>query len=115
MCSSAYAAPPLAGHWNIIVPSQPDYFGTVLIDHQGRVTLDAPKDFGRPARYRGYTAEANAATVKFMMTDGNNVVRIVCAVQSSELLTCRTFYSDGTKSADYTLTRIGPGPASLLR
>lgn len=110
----ALASSPLRGQWRVAAESQPAYVGTVLIDRDGRATWDAADDRGRPASFRGYVSSFNAPVVEITFTNGVRVTRAHCLIQSAGLLHCHNVYGDGRTSDIYTLTRVGPGPASLL-
>lgn len=105
----------LQGQWNVTVPHNPAYLGNALIDAQGRVTYDAPRDNGRSASVFGYVAQADGMTLKFLLTDRNIVFHMNCTIMSSDLLHCVTTNSEGKKSSPFILTRIGPGPQKLMR
>lgn len=115
----------LRGQWQVTIPVDPTFIGTVLIDAQDRVTWDAtwdrerrvregtgePGDTGR-ARWRGYVRPTNPM-LEFVLTNGSKVDRLHCAAKASDLLHCYTFNSRGEPMAVTILTRVGPGPASL--
>ena len=105
----------LRGQWHITVPSQPGYTGTVLIDAQRRATWDSPADYGRPARFVGYVADADSMNVRILFTDRSAVVQARCAILSSDLMHCGLSFADGRKSPVFVLTRVGPGPHTLTK
>jgi hypothetical protein len=110
---AAQAASPLQGQWQIDAPNEPNYVGVVLIDAAGRVIWDSPQDAGRPANFRGYVARA-APVAEIVFTNSVDVVHTYCTVLSSDLLNCYNVRKKGP-SIPFMLTRIGPGPASLLK
>lgn len=109
------AASVLQGHWRVVTTTMPNYVGIVLIDGENRATWDSPTDAGKPANYRGYIGRFEPPQVEIVFTNGANVARTYCLMQSSELMHCHNVKADGTPSEPFTLNRIGPGPASLLR
>ena len=105
----------LQGQWNVTVPHNPAYLGNALIDAQGRVTYDSPRDNGAPKSIFGYVAHADGMALKLSLTDRIIVIHMNCAIMSSDLLHCVSAFHDGTKSSPFILTRVGPGPQKLAR
>ena len=112
LCHPATAAD-LGGRWNVFSPAFPAYEGTVLIDALHRVLWDAGEDNGHAAKYVGYVRADNAIGVVIVMTDRAEVLRVNCVTESTDLMRCQTTHTDGTMSALYALTRVGPTPAPL--
>lgn len=110
--ATAEAASPLQGQWQISAASAPDYVGMVLIDAEGRVTWDSPKDTGRPAYFRGYVARAQPIEIVF--TNSIDVVHTHCTMLSADLLNCHNVRRQAPP-VPFVLTRVGPGPVSLLK
>lgn len=122
---SAAQQPSLQGHWQATIAADPTFVGVVLIDGAGRVTWDAKWDrqyrisVGSTevgdgnAKWRGYVRHGTP-TMELVLTNGAKVDRMHCARQSSDLLHCYSFLSDGKPSAPTILTRVGPGPVSLM-
>lgn len=95
------------------LPGQPTYLGVVLIDAEGRVTLDAREDASRPAKFRGYVDRREAAGIKIVITDGTKVAFVYCARESNDRLHCYASREDG-KSEFILLARVGAGPLTLV-
>lgn len=114
--SPAIAAPDFAlrGQWDISLSTDPTYVGVVLIDSQSRVTVDSPKDYGRPAKFMGYVRAMTPSRLEMVLTDRNTVVTINCLMQSNDLLHCNTTLANGQRNPVFTLSRVGPGPTSLI-
>lgn len=104
----------LRGQWNISLEGNPNYVGVILIDAEARVTLDAPVDFNRPARYQGYIAKIEGTKVDIALTDRKTVKHLNCKITGNDELHCITLYGDGSFSAPYVLTRKAPGPKKLM-
>lgn len=100
----------LRGEWSLSSPTMPTYMGKVMIDAENRVTVDAPVDGGRPARFHGYVSRADGPEIEFTLTNRNDVVRTACAVESADLMRCRSFFKDGSAGAVVFLVRSGQGP-----
>ena len=111
---AAWASSPLRGQWRVAAETQPAYVGVVLIDQAGRATWDSPEDWGRPASFRGYVSRLAPPAVEITFTNGKRVTRAHCLIKSPDMLHCHNVYSDGGTSDVFTLTRVGPGPVSLL-
>lgn len=109
------------GQWLAVMPAIPSYAATVLIDSERRVTWDARWDPkwdpklhpGGVTRSRGYVQFDNP-TMDIIKGDGVDAGRLRCIVQSSDLLHCRGVRSDDKIGALSILTRVGPGPTTLL-
>ena len=102
------------GQWLAVIPAVPSYSGTVLVDGEGRVTWEAAWDPMKWNKSRGYV-RVDGSMVEFIVTDGtHNANRARCTVQSKNLLHCYNTLSNGKTSDAIFLTRIGPGPATLL-
>lgn len=102
------------GQWQVRVPDDPAYIGTMLIDTDGRATWDSPKDSGRPAKFIGYVARAADPKAHVVFTNRTVVSHMHCLVQSSDLLSCYFFReADRQHSVAFNLVRIGSGPRKL--
>lgn len=117
----------LQGEWRVTQPNDPTFSGVVLLDRLGRVTWNATwspeyrashgitaPEVGKGAEdgrsvWRGYL-RVSLPTVELILTNGTRVDRLLCALQSSDLLHC-----EGGKRAKalVVMARIGPGPESL--
>jgi hypothetical protein len=102
------------GQWEIRLP-EPGYIGVVLIDAEGRVTQDSPMDNGRPAQYRGYAQRKGGSEIVMHLTNGRTVSHFYCAASSSELMHCYAARPDNTRSREFLLVKVGPGPHRLTR
>ncbi len=104
----------LRGQWE---PRFPDttYVGIVLIDGERRVTWDSPKDQGQPAKYIGYVAEVTADRMMILLTNQVGVNKTYCDIRASDLLHCYILRAGGTRSDNFLMVRVGPGPATLIR
>lgn len=107
----------LQGQWDIdISPHDPTYVAVVLIDAQHRATLDAKwfRDGKHgQAKSLGYVTVA-PPKVEIILTNRTVVERIVCKMLTSDSMQCRSIRQDGSFSVPSTMTRVGPGPASLM-
>jgi hypothetical protein len=104
----------LRGHWEFRAPTaSPDYRAVLLVDAAGRATYDSPSDAGRPARFVGYVERNDGAIAQILLTNGTNVIRASCRVQSSDLLQCQFFRDSGRTSDTFSLVRVGAGPQTL--
>lgn len=112
MASPALAQTSLQGQWELRFPD-PNYTGVVLIDREGRVTVDSPSDQGRPAKYFGYIAEASDASLVIHLTDRSGVVKTYCDIRSRDLLHCYAIRAAGSRSNNFLLVKVGPGPEHL--
>lgn len=113
LCGVPAGAQSLQGQWHLTVPSHPEYMGSILIDEAGRITLDGTYR-GNNASFRGYSARKSDVEFRAVLTDGSEVLGLICAIQSSELLHCYSLWDAGkTKGYDLILTRVGPGPRNL--
>lgn len=119
-----YKGMSLQGQWQLRIPRYPACDGMVLIDAENRVTFDGPTVCGNSSKsraggsfaFRGYVAEVDREDrILIPLTNGTQVARMICAIQSRELLYCRHLRSDGTRSAAFYLTLVGRGPTKLLR
>ncbi len=111
MALPALGESPLQGEWKITIPGYPAYVGAAKIDAERRtVWVD---DYGKA--WRGYVAHVDDMNVEFVITGGAAVARILCSVQSSDLLHCKGKYTDGrTIGNTSVLSRTGkPAPKSL--
>lgn len=113
LCLGGDADNALQGQWRIVVGSQPNYVGTVLVDAERRVTWDSPADYGKPAKFQGYVAVSDGEIVEFVLTNRSSVVRALCKLESSNLLHCYLAFKDRPQSPPFDLVRVGPGPAKL--
>lgn len=102
----------LQGQWDTSLPSDPSYIGVALIDAQHRVTFDARGKHGR-GQSLGY-AKVEFPKVEILLTDRAMVVRIVCTMTSRDRMECRDILPDGRFTVPSIMTRVGPGPKSLL-
>lgn len=105
---------PFRGQWEVRLPNS-DYVAIMLVDEDRRVTWDAPKDQGKPAIYRGYVAERTGATMVIVLTNGAAVTRSYCEARSRDLLHCHTIRADGSRSNNYLMVKVGPGPHRLTQ
>lgn len=104
----------LRGQWLAMMPAVPSYSATLLIDDDGRVVWEAAWDPQQRRNYRGYT-RLDGSIVELIVTDGiDKVNRVRCAVQSKNLLHCYNTLSNGKTSDAIFLTRVGPGPRTLM-
>lgn len=104
----------LRGHWEFRAPTAaPDYQAVMLVDAAGRATYDSPSDAGRPAKFIGHVERNNSANAQIVLTNGTNVIRASCLVQSTDLLQCQFFRDSGRTSDTFSLVRVGPGPQTL--
>lgn len=115
LCALPATAQDLRGQWHLENPKDPTYVGIVLVDAEGRITLDSPKDSDKPIKLRGYVARGEAAGVKFVITGGKTVVFGYCAHETVDTLHCYFSNADGTRSPTLMLKRVGPGPKNLMR
>jgi len=110
----------LQGQWRFAEADLPDPRAILLVDSAGRVTMDAtrPRD-QRPLSFKGYVASVDGASALVRLTEGQSVWDMACARQSEDLLQCRvTIKRDGVvtmTTKQFALTRVAPGPASLVR
>jgi hypothetical protein len=100
------------GQWETRFPSG-NYVGIVLIDSERRATWDSPKDQGRPAKYLGYVAEAKNDRMVLHFTDRAGVGKTFCEIRSSEMLHCHNIRPDGSRSDNFLMVKVGPGPHRL--
>ena len=108
----------LQGHWRMFSAKRSAFgpgvmIGVVLIDAQGRATLEGADELGAAgrARSRGYV-KVSETMVDIILTNGTTVEHVTCTLQSSDLLHCHwNKPAGGTASA--ILTRVGPGPKNL--
>lgn len=103
---------PFKGQWEIRSVN-PNYVAIVLIDGERRVTADAPSDQGRPAKFKGYVAEATGERLILHITDGRGVGKMHCDVRTREMLHCYNIRPNGDKSDNFLLVKTGPGPHRL--
>ena len=114
VATPAYGQPiNLQGEWKITFPSAPDYVGAARIDAKGRTILT--NDHGSK-EWRGYIAHIDRMNVEFVTTGGGVVARILCSIQSSDLLRCTGRYINGPDFGGVSiLSRTErPGPKSLV-
>lgn len=103
----ALAQQPLQGYWSVSVPAPGSYTGIVVIDADGRVTWDSPRDGGRPAKVRGYVAHSSGGRVHIVLGDGTNVTHVHCVDRTDFRLTCSVIRHDGSVADTVaTLTRV---------
>jgi hypothetical protein len=102
------------GQWETQWPSG-KYVGIVLIDGERRVTVDSPNDQGRPAKFFGYVSEMAGNKLAFIVTDRAGVAATHCDIRSNELLHCHNVRADGTRSVNFLMVKVGPGPEKLTR
>lgn len=102
------------GQWETRWPSG-KYVGIVLIDSERRATWDSPQDQGRPAKYVGYVAKVTATDIEMHFTDKAGVGKSFCEIRSSEMLHCYNVRPDGSRSANFLLVKVGPGPHRLIQ
>ena len=104
----------LRGLWQFRAPTaSPDYRAVMLVDAAGRATYDSPSDAGRPAKFLGYVERNDSANAQILLTNGTNVIRASCMVQSADLLQCQFFRDSGRTSDTFSLVRVGAGPQTL--
>ena len=105
----------LRGQWHVELPSHPAYTAVVLIDAQHRATVDATwKDGQHPnAKSFGYVT-VDLPKVEIIMTNRDKVGRIICSMKTRSTMTCHTVFPDGRISVPSVMTRVGPGPVSLM-
>jgi len=111
----------LQGEWRVTIAQNAAYRATILVDAEGRMALEATNVVnGKPASFKtlGY-AKVEGRRVEFVETARNPqdriaVVRTVCAIQSPDLLHCTSIFADGRVGFPAVVTRVGPGPASLI-
>lgn len=102
------------GQWETRWPD-PNYVGIILIDGERRVTVDSPKDQGRPANYFGYVSEVKDTKLIFVVTDKSGVATTHCDIRSNDLLHCYVIRASGTRSPNFLMIKVGPGPHRLTR
>lgn len=103
----------LRGQWMAMMPAVPSYSATVLIDYEGRVAWDAAWEQQR-RKFRGYM-RVDGSLIELIITDGiDKVNHARCAIQSNSLLHCYNTLSNGKTSDAVFLTRVGPGPKTLM-
>ena len=102
----------LQGQWDSSTPSNPGYSGTALIDAQHRVTF-AWNNRGKEGNSFGY-AKVEFPKVEIFLTDRAAVSRFICSIVGPNRMECRGVMSDGQFTVPVVLTRVGPGPASLM-
>jgi hypothetical protein len=100
----------LRGQWQITIPNRPAYNGLALVDAEYRTTWDD----GYGPEFHGYVAHNDSMKAEIILTDRVGVVHTHCMIQSSDLLHCEHRYDNGRVSNKFVLTRIGPGPKTLL-
>lgn len=104
----------LRGQWETRFPDA-TYVAIVLIDGERRVTVDSPKDQGRPAKYVGYVVEATATNLVIHLTDRAGVVKTYCDIRTSDMLHCYNIRAAGSRSDNFLMVKVGPGPHRLTR
>lgn len=105
---------PLRGQWEVR-SNIPNYVGIVLIDSERRVTWDSPADQGKPAKYLGYVSEVTDDKIVLTLTDKVGVTKTHCDVRAAELLHCYAIRADNTRSANFLMVKVRPGPHRLTR
>lgn len=105
---------PFRGQWEVRHPD-PNYVAIVLIDGERRVTVDSPKDSNRPAKYMGYVAEAYDSALVIVLTDKTGVTRTYCGTRARSLLHCHVIRADGSRSDNFLMVKVGPGPHRLTQ
>lgn len=105
---------PYRGQWEVR-SVDPNYVAIVLIDSERRATWDSPKDQGQPIKFVGHVFGFSDTHLSVHFTDRKVVSKMLCAILSSELLRCHILAANGSKSADFVLTKVGPGPHRLTR
>jgi hypothetical protein len=100
----------LRGQWQITIPNRLAYNGLALVDAEYRTTWDD----GYGPDFHGYVAHTDSMKAEIILTDRVGVVHTHCMIQSSDLLHCEHRYGNGGVSNMFVLTRIGPGPKTLL-
>lgn len=106
---------PLRGQWEVRAPANPSYQGIVLIDAEGRSTWDSPHDGGRRAIMLGYVKPIDTSRMMIVLTDKELVTRTHCTIRSNELMDCYVARESGNTSPPFSLVKVGPGPARLIR
>jgi hypothetical protein len=71
-------------------------------------------DDGYGPDFHGYVAHTDSMKAEIILTGRVGVVHTHCMIQSSDLLHCEHRYGNGGVSNMFVLTRIGPGPKTLL-
>lgn len=112
LCALPVSGQSLRGQWDV-TSTHPDYRASLLIDAARRATLDGPNDRGKRIQFRGYVAEEQPG-VKMVFTEGTIVMRVYCAPETSARLQCYASNHDGEISRPIFLTRVGPGPQTLM-
>lgn len=96
---------PLRGQWRVTILTEPNYAATVSIDADNRAMWYADMDNGRPASFCGYVARVDSANAEIVLTDGVDVAKAYCSIQSSDMLQCRNIRGNETMGKPYILTR----------
>lgn len=112
LAAGAQAQVSLQGQWQIVTPRVPAYTGVALIDAQHRVALD-DRDKHTIGRSIGY-AKVDLPKVEIFLTNRTTVMRIICTVASANTMECRGILPDGRFTVPSVMTRVGPGPESLI-
>lgn len=110
LTAAGQTTPSLQGQWNVEAPTKPEYSGTILIDGQRRATWDSST-----TKSVGYVKDASATHVTILLTNREDVGRLQCSIQSSDLMHCYNFLANGAISIQFKLTRVGPGPTRLTQ
>ncbi len=105
---------PYRGQWETRFPDA-SYMAIVLIDGERRVTVDSPKDQGRPAKYMGYIADATDKRLVIHLTDRAGVVKTYCDIRTLDLLHCYNIRAAGSRSDNFLMVKVGPGPHRLTQ
>lgn len=102
---------PYRGQWEARLPDQ-SYVALILIDSEGRATWDSPNDGGRPAKFFGYM-ERQGADAIIVLTNKAAVNKTYCENRARELMHCYTVRASGSRSENFLLVKVGPGPEHL--
>jgi hypothetical protein len=103
---------PLQGQWLRETPSHPSYQATVVIDAQGRAVHDAKVDHVT-SHAIGYV-KMTTPRVEIVFTNRKEVSPLICHRESPDRMSCISVFPDGRISVPSIMTRVGPGPASLM-
>jgi hypothetical protein len=84
---TAFAAPSLEGHWQLVKQSDPTVVWNVAIDAHRRVLISG-KDNAQQSKSWGYISQEGSDTVEVTLTNGKGVVQIRCTRQSVDFSKC---------------------------
>lgn len=102
---------PYRGQWSVTKPNSPRYEAVILIDRDGRVTVDSPNE---SATYVGYVKSVKGSSLEFVVTNRKeNVATSYCTVISPDVMTCYTVRQDKSVSSGIAMLKVGPGPEHL--